>query len=340
MKILVLGGTGVISREIVRQFLMRNDEVTVFNRGIRDVVLNEGVERIVGDKRDPIAFASLMNQREFDVVIDMISYNASDAAITMNTFGQQVAHYIFCSSVAAYKRPFHSIPTREESEELIDEPTFLYGYHKAEMERYVQSRSLRENLAATMIRPSLTYGIGSANVGVLRQNYGIVDRIMRGKPLVMFGDGTTPWNFTFAKDLAKAFVGASCNSKTYGKSYHATHYALHYWQDLYLEFGRILGKEPHIVHLPTAMLKAARPDLFAHLDDEKKYPSIFDNSKIQQDIPQFKPEISLSQGLEMLVNWYEETGHTVDEEKNLLEDQLVDLHRDWMSQARALSDIR
>lgn len=336
MKILVLGGTGVISREIVRQFLEKGDKVTVLNRGYRDVILPDHVEKIIGNKQDLTAFTSLMKHREFDVVIDMISYSVEDAATTVSVFSKHAEQLIFCSTVAAYKRPFRSMPTREDEEELIDVPTFLYGYKKAEMERYLQTISATSSFGITIIRPSLTYGIGSANVGVLRQNYGIIDRIKKGKPLVMFGDGTTPWNFTFAQDLAKAFVGAACNSQTYGKAYHATNSDLHYWQDLYLEFGRILGIEPTIVHLSTALLRAAAPDLCAHLDDEKKYPSIFDNTKIQQDIPSFQPQLSLRQGLEMLIEWYEQTSQGVDLEKDRLEDHLVSLYYSSLAQASKL----
>jgi nucleoside-diphosphate-sugar epimerase len=338
VNILILGGTGVISREIVQQLLQRQDEVTIFNRGQRDVAIPADVTRIIGDKRDRTAFSTLMRQQRFDAVIDMISYNVHDAQVTIETFGDRVQHFIFCSSVAAYKRPFTSIPTRENAESLIDEPTFLYGYHKAEMERYLQSVSAVGTHAITVIRPSLTYGIGSANVGVLRQNFGIVDRIRKGKPLVMFGDGTTPWNFTFAEDLAQAFIGAACNPQTYGKAYHATNSDLHYWQDLYLEFGRILGKEPNIVHLPATMLRVVRPPLFAHLDDEKKFPSHFDNGAIMQDVPQFKPRVSLGQGLQRLLSWYERDGHTIDEEKDRLEDVLVEFFRDAISELGRLDN--
>ena len=332
MRVLILGGTGVISRAIVQQLLLDQHEVVIFNRGNKMVPYSSEVEHIIGDRHHIEQFEKQMQKQKFDVVIDMIGFNRQDAQTTVRIFGERTEHLIVCSSVAAYQRPLHSIPTIEAQESLIDEPTFLYGYQKAEMERYLHKVIQERSLPITIIRPSLTFGIGSENIGVLRQNYGIVDRIRKGKPLVMFGDGTTPWNFTFAADLAKAFVFAMGNPATHGKAYHVTNGDLHYWEDLYLEFGRIVGVEPNIVHISTQMLTAVAPQLFGHIDDEKKYPSVFDCRKFSQDVPAFQSTISLEQGLKSIVHWYEETHHAVDFAKDELEDKLVELHQEWISQ--------
>lgn len=337
LKVLVLGGTGVISREIVAQLASANHEVTVFNRGKRGVELPPNVEHLAGDRHNTEAFSDMMKNHDFDVVMDMICFNVEDAKTTVNAFRGRAQQLIVCSTVSAYQRPFRQLPIREENEELLHEPTFPYGYSKAEMERYLLSTAVPDELPVTIIRPSLTYGIGCANVGVLRQNFGIVDRIRKGKSLVMFGDGTTPWNFTFATDLAKAFIGSAMNPNTYQKAYHATSSDLHYWEDLYVEFGKVLGIEPSIVHLPTAILKAANPEICSHLDDEKKFPSIFDNSSIQNDVPLFRPRMTLHDGIKTLVEWYERDNHVVDALKDRLEDQLVELYRDSIEKLGAAS---
>ena len=191
MNILLLGGTGVISREIVRQLITAGHEVTVFNRGSRNPPSSVSVRQVVGDRRNREAFEAGMRQTRYDVVIDMICFNADDARSTIRAFGGSTGQIIVTSSVAAYKRPYRSVPTVEAEEALWDDPIFPYAFDKAEMERVLRDAILREKLPITIVRPSLTYGPGAANIGVLRQNYGIVDRIRRGKPLVMFGDGSS-----------------------------------------------------------------------------------------------------------------------------------------------------
>jgi len=337
MKVLVLGGTGVISREIVKLLLVTGHEVTQFNRGSRDVRTSSEVRQLTGDRTDRQGFEAAMRKESFDAVIDMICFNEVDARSTMAAFGESGAHIVFCSSVAAYKRPYRTIPTMEAAEELHDDPFFSYAFDKAEVERYLTTVIKEKNLPITMIRPSLTFGPGAANMGVLRQNFGIIERIRAKKPLVMFGDGSTPFSFTFTPDLAKAFVGVLGKEKSFGEAYHACSEERTRWEDLYLAFGRILDREVKIVHIPSELLVAAKADLFSHLFFEKTYPGLFDNSKIRSVVPDFSCEIDLHHGVEMMVDWFEKEANQVDPEKDALEDRFVALFKDWKAQMEALS---
>ncbi len=332
MKILLLGGTGVISREIVRQLITAGNEVTVFNRGSKNLPSIGAARQLIGDRRNRAEFEAGMRQTRYDVVIDMICFNADDARSTIRAFGGNAGQIIVTSSVAAYKRPYRSVPTEEAKEALWDDPVFPYAFDKAEMERVLQDAILREKLPITIVRPSLTYGPGAANIGVLRQNYGIVDRIRRGKPLVMFGDGSTPWSFTFVPDLARAYVGLAGNPKSFGEDFHVTSEDRNVWEDLYLEFGRLVGIKPEIIHLPSELLRKAAPNLCSHLYFEKTYPGLFDNTKLRSAIPDFRTEISLHEGLKSILAWYEAEAHEVDQEKDALEDRLVEIHRDLSGQ--------
>ena len=329
MNVLLLGGTGVISREIVRQMLAAGHAVTVFNRGSRSLPSSGAVRQLVGDRRNRAEFEAAMRQTRYDVVIDMICFNADDARSTIRAFGGNAGQIIVTSSVAAYKRPYHSVPTVEANEALWDDPVFPYAFDKAEMERVLRDAVQREHLPITIVRPSLTYGPGAANIGVLRQNYGIVDRIRRGKPLVMFGDGSTSWSFTFVPDLAKAYVGLAGNPKSLGEDFHVTSEERNVWEDLYLEFGRLVGITPEIIHLPSELLRKAAPNLCSHLYFEKTYAGLFDNTKLRSVIPDFRATISLHDGLKSILAWYEAEAHEVDPEKDTLEDRLVELHREF-----------
>ncbi|MCZ8513516.1 NAD-dependent epimerase/dehydratase family protein [Paenibacillus filicis] len=336
MRVLILGGTGVISRCIADQLLDAGHQPVLFNRGSRKQLFSREMEWIIGDKTKPESFRQLMAGQRFDAVIDMISFNAADAAQTVETFRDKTGQLIFCSSTAAYKRPFRTIPVREDEEALCDSDAFPYAYHKAEMERYLQKVIAEGTVPITIIRPSLTFGEGGVNLGVLRQNRNIVHRIQQGKPLVMFGDGTLPWSFSFAPDVARAFVGAAGNERTFGKAYHATSEELHVWDDLYLEIGRLIGHEPKLVHFSTKQLMSGKPDLFAHLYYEKSYAGLFDNSKIKQDIPGFEARMTLSEGLRMMLDWYERDNLAIDEEKNLLEDRLAETYGRWCGELKEL----
>jgi nucleoside-diphosphate-sugar epimerase len=338
MKVLVLGGTGVISREIVKLLVSDRHEVTLYNRGSRELSFPAGVRQITGDRMDRQKFESAMRGERFDAVIDMICFNEADARSTVAAFGDSGAHIVICSSVAAYKRPYRSVPTVESAEELFDDPAFTYAFDKAEVERYLNQVIAERQLPVTMLRPSLTFGPGAANMGVLRQNYGIIDRIRRGKPLVMFGDGSTVFSFTFTPDLAKAFVGVLGNDKTFGEAYHVCNEERTRWEDLYLAFGRVLDCQVEIVHISSELLVEANPELFSHLFFEKTYPGLFDNAKIRSVLPDFSCAMGLLDGVTMMVDWFEREANRVDPEKDALEDRLVELHSRWKTEMKALAE--
>ena len=323
MKVLVLGGTGVISTSIVDRLNECSYDATVFNRGMRPARYKNPVKTIVGDK-NAADFAQKVKSGGFDAVIDMISYNKDDAAGTLQAFEGQDVHFVFTSTVAAYKRPYNSIPV-VESNDTYDTDIFPYGYHKAQMEGFLNEKSA-QGVKITIIRPSLTYGIGCKNIGVLRNNYGSIHRIEQQKPLIMFGDGTNPWAYTFAPDLAKAYVGCLNRPVCFGQTYHATSDDVRIWDDLFLEFGKIVGKTPKILHMSTEVLHKASPDRFGHVLQEKMFSGIFDNSKIKAHVPEFVCEYPLDRILKEIYDWYmsDANARVVDSELDAFEDGLVE----------------
>ncbi|MCR5731440.1 MAG: NAD-dependent epimerase/dehydratase family protein [Sphaerochaetaceae bacterium] len=321
MKILVLGGSGNISRAIVKEALKKGHEVTIFNRGYRKVGFEDKVEVLIGDIKNTDGFRKIMSGRAFDVVIDMICYDEEDARFIVDVFKTSAKQLIFTSSSACYAHPFKSMPVVEEAESLRSDNTFPYGFNKANMERYLYSVMDSGLIPITIIRPSLTFGEGCSNMGVLRQNRNIVDRIEKGKPLLLPGDGTAVWSFTFTPDLARAYILSCLNPNTYNKYYHVCSSELLLWKDLYLTFGRILDKEVKLCYLPTDMLYEADPQLFGHFYFEKQFSNYYSTEKFRNDVPEWKIEISLEEGLRHQIEWWENSNYPLSEEKDVLEDK-------------------
>lgn len=323
MKVLLVGGTGVISSGIVKQLVSDGHEAVVLSRGSRKPA-RDGVETLVADKGDRAVFVKQMKNHRFDAVIDMISFNADDVQTTIEAFEGRTDHIVVCSSIAAYTRPYASLPVREDAESLWNDPDFGYAFNKARMEHAAMAAWNQRKVPITVIRPSLTFGVGGANLGTLRQNYGIVDRIRRGRPLVMFGDGCQGFSFTFVPDLARAFVGVLGKSAAIGQAYHASSEEPTVWKQFYLTFGKLVGKEVELAYIPSAYLKEAKPELFAHLYLEKTYDGLFSNDKLRTVVPGFRAQVTLEQGLREMLAWWEETGAAVDPEKDRMEDLLAE----------------
>lgn len=327
MKVLILGGTGVISREIVRVCLNKGFEITLFNRGNRQTAFADRVGQIFGDRKDAEDFKKKMADVQVDVVIDMISFDDADARQTIEVLKDKTGQFIFTSSIAAYKRPYASLPIREEAERLCEDPAFPYAYLKAQMERELRRQMADPSVPPiTIIRPSLTFGVGCANLGVMRQNSNIVHRMRAGKPLVMLGEGCAAWSFTFTPDLARGFAALCGNEKAYNTDFHITNTELVMWEDLYNVVGKIIGCEPKFAYLPTDAMKEADFSLFAHFYYEKKYASIFSNEKMFAAAPDWKPELSLEDGMRSIVDWWEKEGMPYDAGKDAREDALCDVY--------------
>ncbi len=322
MKILILGGTGVISRQIVAQAVAMQHEVTVFNRGQRAVAMPKEVTLVLGDRKNTADFEAKMKALSVDVVIDMISFNAADAKQMLDLFGARCKQLIVTSSSSAYERPYKSYPVCEDKEQLTMDDSFAYGFNKAEMDRYLQSQLGKHSAAITIIRPCLTFGEGTATLGTFRQNRNLVRRIAQGKPVVMVGEGVIPWSFTFAPDLAKAYVLACGNENTYNDYFHVTNTEVVVWEDLYRAIGKVVGKEPQFRYISSALLRKIYPSMCTHLNYEKVHFAVLSNEKIQKAIPAYQPKISLQEGVENLIAWWEETDFAYDEEKEKIEDDI------------------
>ena len=330
MKILILGGTGLISRGIVNAHLAKGDSVTVLNRGTRSAGRAEEVEQLTADRRDATAFMNALRGRKYDAVIDMICFNKSDAEQSLKVLGPLTEHLIICSSVAAYSRPYLTVPSREDDEELTRDPVFAYSYDKAEMERYLVPRAEKDGINLTLVRPSLTYGEGAVNVGTLRQNYNIVHRIKEGKPLLLFGDGHHSWSFSFAPDVGRWIAALAGNPAAYRNAYHVCSEERTIWRDLYSEIGDIVGKVPVFESVPASVLYYAYPELCAHLYFEKSYSGLFDNTKrISLGGDAASPSMGLRKGLELVIDSWERAGAVVDTEKDALEDRITAAARDF-----------
>ena len=325
MRILVLGGTGVISRAIVSEGIRAGHEMIALNRGRRKVAFDTEPETILADWSDPVEFAEKTRGLEVDVVIDVLCRTPGDAERTLDCFGGTTRQWIFTSTSCAYQKPFAKYPVREAEAMPWSAPEYGYAYQKARMEAYLFARLRGSDTPVTVIRPSLTYGEGCANIGVLRQNVNIVHRLRQGKPLLLYDDGKTVFTFTFAPDLARGYLSCCGNPAAYGEDFHITSRNAASMEDYYRAFGSIVGCEPRFAYLPSQRFFELDPAQFEHIWYEKRFDHIFSLDKIKQASPDWEPRITLEQGLRHMIAWWEREGMTPDQNKDALEDRLCSL---------------
>lgn len=294
MKALLIGGTGLISTGIVKHLLARGAEVTMFNRGKRESTLPQGVKEIHGDRNDFTAFERQFEKSSYDVVIDMICFKPEQAESDLRAFGGRSGHFIFCSTVCTYgvKVP----PNIVVDETFPQEPISGYGKNKVACEQVFMRAHEKGVLKTTIIRPSHTYGPGSAMIDNLEGNAAGWDRIDRGQPVLCAGDGLGLWVSTHRDDCGKLFAYAAGNAKTFGQSYNATRDQNFTWRDFYREGAAALGKKAKLLFMPAGWIVKHEPGRFGLLNEITQYHGAYDSSKAKRDVPEFRCEIGFRQG--------------------------------------------
>lgn len=326
MKILFIGGTGNISAACVRLAQSRGHEVSLLNRGNRD--LSDygitGAESIVGDINDESSVKQVLGDRCFDVVANFIAFTPDQVERDVRLFNGKCGQYIFISSASAYQKP-PANPYITESTPLKN-PHWQYSRDKIACEMVCQSAYRDKDFPITIVRPSLTYEtVIPLSIGAW-EDFTIIERMRKGKPVIVQGDGTSLWTITHARDFAVGFVGLFGNQRALGESFHITSDEVLSWNQLYDAAGAAAGvSKVEKVHIPSAFLAKLSPAEEGNLLGDKAHSVIFDNSKIKQVVPEFNATISFKEGITETVKWFDTHPErcVVREETNAMFDRII-----------------
>ncbi|MBN1642197.1 MAG: NAD-dependent epimerase/dehydratase family protein [Anaerolineae bacterium] len=307
MRVLIVGGTGLISTGITRQLVARGDDVTLFNRGLREVELPP-VGRMVGDRNDSGAFEEQMARAgTFDAVIDMVCFRPEHAESAIRAFRGRTSQYVFCSTVDVYTKPAPSYPIREGAPR---EPssTFPYAFDKAKCERLFQDAHERGELIVTILRPAWTYGERGSVLHTFGWDPYYLARLRRGEPVIVHGDGTSLWAACHRDDVARAFVGAVGNPRTHGQAYHVTGDEWLTWNAYHRIVAAALGAgRPELVHIPTDLLGRVVPQAAMWCVENFSHNNVFDNGAARRDLG-FSYTVRFSEGVRRVIDWLDARG--------------------------------
>lgn len=319
MKVAVIGGTGNISTSIVRVLLERGHDVTCFNRGLSGT-LPDGVRQLTGDRNDRENFEKTMQAERFEGVIDMLCYNAEDAESDIRAF-RDVGHFVFCSTTCTYGVDYDWLPVTENHPQRAFTE---YGRNKVAAERIFLREYYQNGFPAVIIRPSTTYG---DKLGLLRQiawDYSWLDRIRKGKPILVSGDGKAIHQFLHVDDAAYGFVGALEHDRCIGQAYNLV-------RDDYVQFDayhrtamEIIGREVPMIGIPLDTLAAIDLTRFRICFDEFAFNDYYSCRKIFRDIPEFRPKIGLREGMTSVLEALDREGRIPNSDDIRWEDELIE----------------
>jgi nucleoside-diphosphate-sugar epimerase len=322
MKVLLIGGTGLISTAIVDQLAARGDEVTVFNRGVTEWRIPKDVKVLHGNRWDYPAFEAEMARHSFDAVIDMVAFAPENADSLLRAFTGRVKHLVVCSTVCVYGGPLTRLPATDDEPHR---PVGDYGRNKSRIESILLSADGKDGLHTTVLRPSFTTGEGATASGLLF-NDSFPERIRQGLPVVVMDDGKAAWAIAHVSDVARGFVNALLNPKAYGQAYHLTSDEHLDWNGVFVELAKAVGGTFNPVHIPTDWLYQRAPRRSVGVKYIYQYPSLFDNSKAARDLG-FKTTVPLVETFRRQVAWMEKADKLRRVEEEPFEDRMIEAFR-------------
>ena len=327
MKLLFIGGTGLISSACSELAVKRGIELSILNRNTSTrYSVPERAQLLVGDVHgDEAQLARLLDGYQFDAVVDWVAYTPEDIERDIRLFSGRTSQFVFISSASAYQKPPQHYIITEDT--LLDNPFWDYSRNKIACEERLMHAYRDRGFPVTIVRPSLTYGPSQIPlcVGSWRYPYTVIDRMKKGKKIIVPGDGNSLWVLTWNGDFAKGFLGLLGKEQAIGQAYHITSDEVLTWDQIYREVGRAIGVDPEIVHIPSDLIAAYDPDALGSLIGDKANSAVFDNRKIKQLVPDFTCKVPWSEGVRRAIAWHEAdpARQTVDEKLNNIWDSIL-----------------
>lgn len=325
MKVLFIGGTGVISSACSREAVERGIDLFLLNRGESPRSVPNDVQIINADIRDKDSARAALGTHEFDAVVNWIGFVPEHIETDLNLFRGRTGQYVYISSASVYETPPSKLPITENTP--LSNPFWQYSRDKIACEDRLMQAYHEEGFPATVVRPSHTYDRSNFP---LKGRYTPIDRMRKGKKIIVHGDGTSLWVLTHNSDFARGFVPLLGDKRAVGEAFHITTDALLSWNQIYELAAKAAGTTANIVHIPSETIAKYDYEWGCDLLGDKMHSMIFDNSKIKQFVPGFSAPIPFSQGIEEIVAWHdaEPARQVVDEPLDRLMDKII---ADWES---------
>ncbi len=333
MKVLFIGGTGIISTACTKLAAERGIDLTLLRRSATPVAPK--VRTITADVTNEAAVTQALGDEHFDAVVDWIAFTPADIERDLRLFRGRTDQFVFISSASAYQKPVsHYLIT--ESTPLAN-PYWAYSRDKIACEELLMHAYRDDGFPVTIVRPSLTYGDTQIVLAVNSwlKSYTAIDRMRRGKNIIVPGDGTSLWVVTHNSDFAVGLVGLLGHAQAIGHAFQITSDDVLTWDQITRITARAAGVEARIVHIPSDFIAACIPDELGGLVGDKAVSAVFDNTKIKRFVPDYGARVPFREGIARTIAWFDGDAarRQIDEAANAQWDKLIEAYEHGLEQA-------
>jgi nucleoside-diphosphate-sugar epimerase len=309
MKILIIGGTGVLSSALTAEALKQGIAVTMINRGRRRIPA--GIELIKADKNDLATIVSKLGDRQFDAVIDFLCYTDAQTERSVKLYSRYTKQYFYISSCAVYDTASHNGKMADEETKKVN-PVWKYSVDKWASEVKLCSLLKGTEIYYTIIRPCVTYGDTRIPYGIMPPygyHWTLCARILAGKPVITWNGGNNRCNMTRVEDFAVGVVGLIGNPKAYNEAYNICGDETPTYNDVLHAVGEILNKDVITVDISPEFYAKECSGKSGEILGGRAIDTINSNKKIKEIVPQFQQTISLKEGIARTIEAYKNNNY-------------------------------
>ncbi|HEV8438203.1 MAG TPA: NAD-dependent epimerase/dehydratase family protein [Methylomirabilota bacterium] len=317
MRALIMGGTEFISLHLAQSLLRGGHDVVVFNRGRHPERLPAGVRAIAGDRKDHAGLRQRLTGERFEGVFD-VTYAPTlgeDVAALLDAL-EGDPHVIFVSTGRVYD---HNLPIPYSEDTPRSSYWGDYARHKMAGEDVLFERHRRHGLPVTIVRP--THVMGPLNT---RNNETFfMDRIRRGRPVLVPGHGGWLRQFGHVADLADAMAAMLGDPRAHGQAYNVMGDETITQAGFVELIAEIMGEPVTLRHFDPALLKSFdKPGAVFGQNLVYECHAVHTTHKLRLELG-IRPRYTLASGLAQTWQWYQASGlHERPVDTNF-EDQLL-----------------
>jgi nucleoside-diphosphate-sugar epimerase len=313
MRVLFLGGAGMIGSAVAARAAATGFDVTIVTRSEPARAVADGVRQLRADVRDPAALRAVLGDDEFDTVVNWVGFTPDDVAGHPELFTGTAGQYVFISTCSVFGRPVPQLPITESSPRR--QPVFGYARDKIACELLLEDAQRSADFPLTIVRPFHTY---DRTVIPVLAGWTAIERMRTGRPVVVHGDGTSLWSLMHSRDFARAFVPLLGNGHAVGESVNVVSGDILTWDQIHLTLAAAAGvREPVLRHRSSESIAELVPGWRDVLEHDFRHSMLFDTAKLRALVPGFTPEVSFSEGAREVLAHYD-----ADPARQVVDDEL------------------
>ena len=303
LEVLFIGGTGEISAACSHRAVEVGMHLHVLNRGRASLRASaRRSDPLTADARDRAATRAAIRRREFDVVVDFVGVHTGARPGRHRSLRRRGP--VNTSSSAPHRR------TKRRSRPCRSRSRRLYAIRSGRIRRR-RSPARTSSSAYTASRLSPPRSSGPPTPTTARRCPTTpagpsIDRMRRGKDVVVHGDGASLWTLTHSDDFAKAFVGAPRPAAGARRQLpHNVGRSAHLEPDP-RDAGR--GRRRRGADRPCAVRRHPRATTrsgAAPSSETRATRVIFDNAKVRRLVPDYTPTIPFAHGARDIIDWHD-----------------------------------